>query len=174
MDVNEYEYWKKHDNQPLDNEVQVRGVIEAGWLLLFSRSLKTTKNPTQILAAFQARTEEDGARATSDHQHPQQQEGEPTQDLGDGGEVMREKENAEPADAPKPASTSLSLAEVMELVQRGEPVPGIRQIPNTLSEETPAPSTMQPRPKPWETRLDQTPAQTQTQTPSPDNIQQQQ
>ena len=177
MEENEYRYWKKHGEQSLENEGEVRAMIEAGWLLLcfffflFSFLLSNMKSR----AAFQTPKEEEESKVTGDTP-PRQQvvtAQDPKEQSEKDGEGARQ-EQGNVAEAPTSGSTSLSLAEVMELVQRGEPVPGIRQIPSTLSEEKPTPSTMQPRPKPWETRLDQTPAQTQTQTPSPDNIQQQQ
>ncbi|TPX32067.1 hypothetical protein SmJEL517_g04787 [Synchytrium microbalum] len=43
-----------------------------------------------------------------------------------------------------------SFAELCEMVARGEPIPGIRQIPNKLNEGTPSQATLAPRKKPWE------------------------
>ena len=44
----------------------------------------------------------------------------------------------------------LTVAEVAGYIQRGEPLPGVKQIPPTLSDQPPTPSAMQPRRKPWE------------------------
>ncbi|ORY04204.1 hypothetical protein K493DRAFT_57368 [Basidiobolus meristosporus CBS 931.73] len=43
-----------------------------------------------------------------------------------------------------------SFQEICELIASGKPIPGIKQIPNKLSEVTPSESTLKPRPKPWE------------------------
>ncbi len=43
-----------------------------------------------------------------------------------------------------------SFQEVCEMLQRGEPLPGVRDIPNTLSALPPTPPTLAPRRKPWE------------------------
>ncbi|KAJ3296745.1 hypothetical protein HK104_001255 [Borealophlyctis nickersoniae] len=43
-----------------------------------------------------------------------------------------------------------SFHELCEMVARGEPIPGIRKIPDKLSEEKPSTSVMAPRKKPWE------------------------
>ncbi|KAF3918888.1 hypothetical protein ABW20_dc0104009 [Dactylellina cionopaga] len=43
-----------------------------------------------------------------------------------------------------------SFAEIVELITSGKPIPGIREIPNTLNPAAPTPSTAQPRRKPWE------------------------
>lgn len=49
------------------------------------------------------------------------------------------------------AAPSLTVAEVAAMIQRGEPLPGVKQIPSTLSDQPPAPPAMKPRAKPWET-----------------------
>ncbi|KAK9765193.1 hypothetical protein K7432_006683 [Basidiobolus ranarum] len=45
-----------------------------------------------------------------------------------------------------------SFQEICELIASGKPIPGIKQIPNKLSETAPSEATMKPRPKPWEKR----------------------
>ncbi|RPA84730.1 hypothetical protein BJ508DRAFT_412483 [Ascobolus immersus RN42] len=43
-----------------------------------------------------------------------------------------------------------SFAEIVELIQSGKPIPGIKQIPNKLNEEKPSEATREKRRKPWE------------------------
>ncbi|KAF9940857.1 hypothetical protein BGZ65_005880 [Modicella reniformis] len=43
-----------------------------------------------------------------------------------------------------------SFQEICELIASGQPIPGIRQIPNNLAEGTPSESRMAPKLKPWE------------------------
>jgi len=40
--------------------------------------------------------------------------------------------------------------EIVELIQSGKPIPGIRQIPDQLNSNTPSTSSVQARKKPWE------------------------
>jgi hypothetical protein len=59
---------------------------------------------------------------------------------------------AEPAlENPSAATKSLSFAEVMELVQSGQPIPGIRDIPDTVLEGKGTEAAKAERQKPWET-----------------------
>lgn len=48
-----------------------------------------------------------------------------------------------------------SFSEVMELIQAGKPLPGIREIPKTVLEGQGTSSRMSQRRKPWESRLQQ-------------------
>ncbi|KAF8468294.1 hypothetical protein BDZ91DRAFT_793167 [Kalaharituber pfeilii] len=43
-----------------------------------------------------------------------------------------------------------SFAHIVELITTGQPIPGIREIPNKLSEEKPSESVQTRRKKPWE------------------------
>ncbi|KAJ3090498.1 hypothetical protein HK102_003528 [Quaeritorhiza haematococci] len=43
-----------------------------------------------------------------------------------------------------------SFFELVEMIQKGEPIPGIRQIPNKLNESPPSSANLKPRKKPWE------------------------
>ena len=43
-----------------------------------------------------------------------------------------------------------SFQELCEMVARGEPIPGIMQIPDKINEGTPSVPTLTPRKKPWE------------------------
>ncbi|KAJ2775221.1 hypothetical protein IWQ57_000500 [Coemansia nantahalensis] len=52
----------------------------------------------------------------------------------------------------KSAQHSLTFAEVAGMILRGETVPGIRQIPDAVSDQPPSTSTARAPPKPWETR----------------------
>jgi len=42
------------------------------------------------------------------------------------------------------------MQEVMELVARGEPVPGVRKIPDQMYDGPPSAPSLPVRPKPWE------------------------
>ncbi|KAI8927417.1 hypothetical protein BC831DRAFT_510842 [Entophlyctis helioformis] len=59
---------------------------------------------------------------------------------------------ASPAAAPASLNPpySLSFQEIAERVSRGEPIPGIRSIPDTVHGEGSV-ATLKPRRKPWET-----------------------
>jgi len=48
-----------------------------------------------------------------------------------------------------------SFYEICEMIAKGLPVPGIRQIPNKINEGTPSKPSMKPRPKPWELKRKQ-------------------
>jgi len=55
----------------------------------------------------------------------------------------------------------MSFAHIVELITTGKPIPGIKQIPDTLhGEEASTVSAKAPRRKPWETTLAETQAQT--------------
>ncbi|KAJ2820865.1 hypothetical protein IWW50_004888, partial [Coemansia erecta] len=45
---------------------------------------------------------------------------------------------------------SPSFAEVVQMIASGKEIPGIRDIPDQLSEEQPSESTLRAPPKPWE------------------------
>ncbi|KAJ1660632.1 hypothetical protein IWQ61_000459 [Dispira simplex] len=45
----------------------------------------------------------------------------------------------------------LGFAELCQKILAGEPIPGIRVIPDTVSQQPPSRSQMTPRKKPWET-----------------------
>lgn len=51
-------------------------------------------------------------------------------------------------DAPYPTS----FAHIVELITTGQPIPGIRAIPNTLNSAPPSEAVKPQRPKPWEMR----------------------
>jgi len=63
-------------------------------------------------------------------------------------ESGKEKENQENDDN-KPKYPK-SFYEICEMIAKGLPIPGIRQIPNKINEGTPSKPSMKPRPKPWE------------------------
>ena len=50
------------------------------------------------------------------------------------------------ADAPKPAS----FAEICALIQEGKPIPGIKDVPDTILEGQASESQTEGRKKPWE------------------------
>lgn len=67
--------------------------------------------------------------------------------------------NGNPPVHPKPEQTQaaseadpprLSYQEIVELIQSGKPVPGIKEIPNTILEGQGTQSTKPRRKKPWE------------------------
>ncbi len=43
-----------------------------------------------------------------------------------------------------------SFFELCQMIQRGDPIPGIRQIPNKIISSTPAPPKLTAPKKPWE------------------------
>ncbi|CAO3644279.1 unnamed protein product [Cunninghamella blakesleeana] len=43
-----------------------------------------------------------------------------------------------------------SFQEIVEMIETGKEIPGIRQIPNQLNEGTPSQPKLSARPKPWE------------------------
>ena len=45
---------------------------------------------------------------------------------------------------------TLSFDELAEMIATGKPIPGIKQIPNRISSETPSSSITSPPKKPWE------------------------
>ncbi|KAJ3255240.1 hypothetical protein HK103_006374 [Boothiomyces macroporosus] len=49
----------------------------------------------------------------------------------------------------KPKEQKLSFQDIMEKIQKGEEIPGIKQIPNTVH-ETSSSSNINPIKKPWE------------------------
>lgn len=53
---------------------------------------------------------------------------------------------AGPGDAPYP----ISFAQIVELISTGQPIPGIKDIPNTVLEGQSSESTKPRRRKPWE------------------------
>ncbi|KAI7903953.1 uncharacterized protein BX663DRAFT_505852 [Cokeromyces recurvatus] len=57
------------------------------------------------------------------------------------GKDMNEKENS---------ATRFTFQEIVDMIEKGIEIPGIKQIPNVLNEGTPSESKMLARPKPWE------------------------
>ena len=47
-----------------------------------------------------------------------------------------------------------SLSEVYEMLQRGEKLPGVRDIPDRLSSDTPSKSNEFSAPKPWDKKVE--------------------
>jgi hypothetical protein len=58
-------------------------------------------------------------------------------------------------DAPKPAS----FAEICEMIAEGKPIPGIKEIPNTILEGQASDKVAQSRKKPWEKNQTESEAQ---------------
>ena len=72
------------------------------------------------------------------------------------GDEKDQKTEAEPAAAAEDAEPPrLSYQEVVELIQSGKPVPGIKEIPNTILEGQGTQSTQARRKKPWEKETEQ-------------------
>jgi len=89
-----------------------------------------------------------------------------TTQLGEGYVAAVGEENAGAggggmSNAPKPAS----FAEICEMIAEGKPIPGIKDIPDTILEGQASESQMGKRRKPWE-KDDATPALAQSQEPS--------
>ncbi|GES99985.1 hypothetical protein GLOIN_2v1537121 [Rhizophagus clarus] len=43
--------------------------------------------------------------------------------------------------------------QLVEMISKEQPIPGIKQIPNELNKGTPSIPTIKPRPKPWEKKI---------------------
>ncbi|KAJ6262191.1 hypothetical protein Dda_2996 [Drechslerella dactyloides] len=61
--------------------------------------------------------------------------------------AANQTQNTAPDGTPYP----ISFAQIVELITSGKPIPGIKEIPNTLNSAPPTQSTAQQRRKPWET-----------------------
>ncbi|RUS35459.1 hypothetical protein BC938DRAFT_483171 [Jimgerdemannia flammicorona] len=61
------------------------------------------------------------------------------------------KDNAT-ATNPPAAGVKLSFDQLVEMINKGETIPGIKQIPNKLNEGTPSVPSQARRPKPWEVK----------------------
>lgn len=59
--------------------------------------------------------------------------------------------SATPASEKVEASYPTSFAHIVELITTGQPIPGIREIPNVLNAAPPSEATRPKRRKPWET-----------------------
>ncbi|XP_036621727.1 uncharacterized protein C6orf226 homolog [Trichosurus vulpecula] len=70
-----------------------------------------------------------------------------------GGPALREEEG----EAPDP-SRAVSLAEILRLVQQGQDIPGLEKLHITATCREPTASRIPRRPKPWESRLPDSPA----------------
>ncbi|KAJ3023245.1 hypothetical protein HKX48_003849 [Thoreauomyces humboldtii] len=70
----------------------------------------------------------------------------------DGSARTSTEEESEPGSGPgdDAAQYPRSFQEICEMVAKGELVPGIKQIPDTLNEQAPSASALNPRKKPWE------------------------
>lgn len=58
--------------------------------------------------------------------------------------------SATPASEKAEASYPTSFAHIVELITTGQPIPGIREIPNVLNAAPPSEATRPKRRKPWE------------------------
>ncbi|KAJ2654640.1 hypothetical protein IWW48_005981 [Coemansia sp. RSA 1200] len=78
---------------------------------------------------------------------------EPTDNVdgnGDGGEGSQRHL---PSAAGIPgAPYSASFAEIVDMIVQGKDIPGIRDIPDLINDQTPSASTAKAPPKPWETQ----------------------
>ncbi|KAF7730839.1 hypothetical protein EC973_001357 [Apophysomyces ossiformis] len=64
-------------------------------------------------------------------------------------------EAAEEAKEPKDQEERpkrLTFDQIVEMIETGQEIPGIKQIPNKLNESTPSKPALTIRPKPWETK----------------------
>ncbi|KAF9975107.1 hypothetical protein BGZ73_001368 [Actinomortierella ambigua] len=91
----------------------------------------------------------------------QSQPQQPSSSLSTDTKVDIAHESAAPSPQPtQPAAPSSeptypkSFQEICELIASGQPIPGIRQIPNSLADGTPSETKMTPRLKPWEKKAD--------------------
>ncbi|KAG2175479.1 hypothetical protein INT43_001126, partial [Umbelopsis isabellina] len=58
-------------------------------------------------------------------------------------------ENTSPQELNHPP-VRLTFQEIVEKIEKGEEIPGIKQIPNKLNEASPSEAKLAARPKPWE------------------------
>ena len=67
-------------------------------------------------------------------------------------EPMPQPDTAATDAAPESANPTYpqSFSDIMKMMQEGKKPPGIRQIEDRLSDDSPSVSTMAPKPKPWE------------------------
>ncbi|KAF9168673.1 hypothetical protein DFQ26_002573 [Actinomortierella ambigua] len=86
-------------------------------------------------------------------QSPQQQQSTSTDNNDNSAaqeSVASSAQPAQPAGASSEPTYPKSFQEICELIASGQPIPGIRQIPNNLAEGTPSETKLAPRQKPWE------------------------
>ncbi|KAI8393534.1 uncharacterized protein BYT42DRAFT_609322 [Radiomyces spectabilis] len=69
-----------------------------------------------------------------------------TPGASDGGEEKQEQSQ----DDERPPR--LTFQEIVQMIETGQEIPGIKQIPDTLNEGTPSTPKLKARPKPWETK----------------------
>ncbi|KAI8148617.1 hypothetical protein BJV82DRAFT_270496 [Fennellomyces sp. T-0311] len=67
-----------------------------------------------------------------------------------GNEEKEEKKEEEKKDAKEDAPRRLTFQELVEMIETGQEIPGIRQIPNKINEGTPSEPKLSARRKPWE------------------------
>ncbi|KAJ7341209.1 hypothetical protein JRQ81_005052 [Phrynocephalus forsythii] len=51
-----------------------------------------------------------------------------------------------------PLDSKVSFSEILRLVQTGQDIPGLQKLNITATNESPTPSQMAPKPKPWENK----------------------
>jgi hypothetical protein len=60
-------------------------------------------------------------------------------------------------EAEEEAPRRLTFQEIVEKIEKGEEIPGIKQIPNKLNDAAPSEAKLSVRPKPWEMKKDSQP-----------------
>ncbi|KAI8390142.1 hypothetical protein BD560DRAFT_380037 [Blakeslea trispora] len=74
--------------------------------------------------------------------------------LIDAFDVQQYEQWKQQSDEDKPVR--FSFQEIVDMIEKGIEIPGIKQIPNVLNEGTPSEAKMTARPKPWEIAREQT------------------
>ncbi|CAO3661922.1 unnamed protein product [Umbelopsis ramanniana] len=65
-------------------------------------------------------------------------------------DLVEAKEPSNNTDAESETPRRLTFQEIVERIEKGEEIPGIKQIPNKLNEAAPSEAKLSARPKPWE------------------------
>lgn len=107
-------------------------------------SLAPANPAPPITSSEPATPEKNGSRQQSAY-------GTPSKDSGNIDAAEQGNRHTENGEAPITADAApASFAEVMELIQSGQPIPGIKEIPNTVLEGQGTSATKSQRRKPWE------------------------
>ncbi|KAK8200850.1 hypothetical protein M8818_006167 [Zalaria obscura] len=156
------ELFQQLDNYPWDQDQEFQGGLRA---ILGSASSPeqvehlTTRAKCYYFARKQGSPVDfNGYQTWLSNRAPAAQNGVPVSDPQEPGQAIPPNEHATDqastlGDAPAPAT----FAQICEMIAEGKPIPGIKDIPDTVLEGQATQSTATPRKKPWE--RDATPAQ---------------
>ena len=68
----------------------------------------------------------------------------------DSAQVARQEPNAATASSEPPAPYPPSFSQIVELITNGQPIPGVKEVPNVVLEGQASQPTTAKRKKPWE------------------------